>query len=69
MAYVNRLSDHLFVQSRWVAKRLKEPEFLWDRGLRIDPRAAVRAKRQTSAAAGIENGNGKNKDTRRSDKR
>jgi len=69
MAYVNRLSDHLFVQSRWVAKRLKEPEFLWDRGLRIDPRASVKAKRQTSAAAEIENGNGKIKDTRRSGKR
>jgi cob(I)alamin adenosyltransferase len=34
--YVNRLSDHLFVQSRWVAKRLNEPEFLWDRALRIE---------------------------------
>jgi hypothetical protein len=34
--YVNRLSDHLFVQSRWVAKRLGEPEFLWDRALRIE---------------------------------
>jgi cob(I)alamin adenosyltransferase len=33
--YVNRLSDHLFVQSRWIAKRLNEPEFLWDRGLRL----------------------------------
>jgi hypothetical protein len=33
---VNRLSDHLFVQSRWVAKRLNEPEFLWDRALRIE---------------------------------
>src|SRR6266478_1066408 len=50
MAYVNRLSDHLFVQSRWVAKRLKEPEFLWDRGLRIDPRAAVMAKRRAATA-------------------
>jgi hypothetical protein len=39
------------VQSRWVAKRLKEPEFLWDRGLRIDPRAAVLAKRRAAAAA------------------
>ena len=47
--YVNRLSDHLFVQSRWVAHRLKEPEFLWDRGLRIDPRAAVLAKRRAAA--------------------
>ncbi len=50
MVYVNRLSDHLFVQSRWVAKRLKEPEFLWDRGLRIDPRAAVIAKRRAATA-------------------
>ncbi|HLX38697.1 MAG TPA: cob(I)yrinic acid a,c-diamide adenosyltransferase [Candidatus Binataceae bacterium] len=36
--YVNRLSDHLFVQSRWIAKRLGEPEFLWDRGLRLPSR-------------------------------
>lgn len=45
IVYVNRLSDHLFVQSRWVAKRLGEPEFVWDRGLRIDEirRAARRA--------------------------
>jgi cob(I)alamin adenosyltransferase len=46
MAYINRLSDHLFVQSRWVAKRLDEPEYLWDRGLRIDPRAAHAAQRK-----------------------
>src|ERR1700691_6001588 len=44
--YLNRLSDHLFVQSRWVAKRLKEPEYVWDRGLRIDPRVAREARRQ-----------------------
>jgi len=37
IVYVNRLSDHLFVQSRWVAKRLDEPEYLWDRGLRLSP--------------------------------
>lgn len=48
--YVNRLSDHLFVQSRWVAKRLKEPEFLWDRGLRFDSPAAVGAKRASAGA-------------------
>ena len=36
--YINRLSDHLFVQSRWISKRLGEGEFLWDRGLRIDSR-------------------------------
>ncbi|HEY6417449.1 MAG TPA: cob(I)yrinic acid a,c-diamide adenosyltransferase [Candidatus Binataceae bacterium] len=46
IVYVNRLSDHLFVQSRWVAKRLDEPEFLWDRGLRLDTRAARAAARK-----------------------
>jgi cob(I)alamin adenosyltransferase len=48
MTYINRLSDHLFVQSRWVAKRLDEPEYLWDRGLRIDSRAARAAQRKVS---------------------
>jgi cob(I)alamin adenosyltransferase len=38
--YINRLSDHLFVQSRWIAKRLEEPEFLWDRGLRLPSKPA-----------------------------
>ena len=28
--YVNRLSDALFVWSRWVARRLGETEYLWD---------------------------------------
>jgi cob(I)alamin adenosyltransferase len=40
LRYVNRLSDLLFVLSRWVAKRLGEPEYLWERGL-----AAHRRKR------------------------
>jgi len=47
--YVNRLSDHLFVQSRWIAKRLHEPEFLWDRGLRVDS-AEIRTARRKAAA-------------------
>jgi len=29
--FLNRLSDWLFVASRWVAKVMAEPEFLWDR--------------------------------------
>jgi cob(I)alamin adenosyltransferase len=33
LAYVNRLSDLLFVLSRWVAHALGEPEYLWQRGL------------------------------------
>ena len=52
LAYLNRLSDHLFVQSRWVAKKLGEPEFLWDRGLRLDPRAPHKARRSASGDSG-----------------
>ncbi|HYB90322.1 MAG TPA: cob(I)yrinic acid a,c-diamide adenosyltransferase [Candidatus Binataceae bacterium] len=48
IVYINRLGDHLFVQSRWVAKRLGEPEFLWDRGLRLDSRAARSAARKAT---------------------
>jgi cob(I)alamin adenosyltransferase len=29
--FLNRLSDALFVWARWVAKRRREPEFLWQR--------------------------------------
>jgi cob(I)alamin adenosyltransferase len=50
IVYINRLSDHLFVQSRWVAKRLGEPEFLWDRGLRIESRGARAPQRKAAGA-------------------
>jgi cob(I)alamin adenosyltransferase len=33
LMFVNRLSDLLFVLARWVARRLGEPEYLWERGL------------------------------------
>jgi cob(I)alamin adenosyltransferase len=52
LIYLNRLSDHLFIQSRWVAKRLDEPEFLWDRGLRLDPRAPRQARKKREADSG-----------------
>lgn len=43
--YVNRLSDLLFVLSRWVSRQRGEPEFLWERGLRNQARpAAARRK-------------------------
>ncbi len=35
LKYLNRLSDLLFVLSRWVSRHLKEPEYLWERGLRL----------------------------------
>jgi cob(I)alamin adenosyltransferase len=48
LAYLNRLADHLFVESRWVSKRLGDAEFLWDRGLRIDARRAAKKKTHPS---------------------
>ena len=33
LRYLNRLSDALFVLSRWVAKHMGEQEYLWERGL------------------------------------
>ncbi|MBI4638786.1 MAG: cob(I)yrinic acid a,c-diamide adenosyltransferase [Candidatus Rokubacteria bacterium] len=33
LRYVNRLSDLLFVLSRWVGKHMGEREYLWQRGL------------------------------------
>jgi cob(I)alamin adenosyltransferase len=38
LIYVNRLSDVFFVLSRWVAKRMGEPEYLWERGLQSHSR-------------------------------
>lgn len=34
IVYVNRLSDLLFVLSRWAGKQFDETELLWERGLR-----------------------------------
>jgi len=33
LKYLNRLSDLLFVLSRWVGRHLGETEYLWERGL------------------------------------
>jgi cob(I)alamin adenosyltransferase len=34
LKYVNRLSDLLFVLSRWISKQTGEQEYLWQRGLK-----------------------------------
>ncbi|MDX2166463.1 MAG: cob(I)yrinic acid a,c-diamide adenosyltransferase [Deltaproteobacteria bacterium] len=47
--YVNRLSDLLFVLSRWVGKQRGEREFLWERGLRNQARPAA-ARRKPAPA-------------------
>ena len=31
LPYLNRLSDFMFVLSRWAARGLEEPEFIWER--------------------------------------
>ena len=48
LTYVNRLSDLLFVLSRWVGQKLGEPEYLWERGLRSSERKAARSGRTKS---------------------
>ena len=49
LKYVNRLSDLLFVLSRWVSKNLGEPEYLWERGLRGHDREAKTARQKASS--------------------
>jgi cob(I)alamin adenosyltransferase len=50
LAYLNRLSDLLFVLSRWIGRRRGEREFLWERPLERE--AAIRAARRGTAARG-----------------
>ncbi len=47
LRYVNRLSDLLFVLSRWASKHLGEREYLWEKGLTLPagrPAARKRAR-------------------------
>lgn len=46
LAYVNRLSDLLFVLARWIGQKRGEKEFLWERGLHNQARSAVGAKKK-----------------------
>ena len=47
LAYLNRLSDLLFVLSRWIGHHLGEQEFLWERPLQRE--AEQRSRRDTPA--------------------
>ena len=49
LKYINRLSDLLFVLSRWVSKNLSEPEYLWERGLRGHDRTAKSAAQKNNS--------------------
>ena len=45
LAYLNRLSDLLFVLARWIGRRRGEEEFLWERPLKRE--ATLRARRRS----------------------
>ena len=45
--YVNRLSDLLFVLSRWIGKQRGERESLWERGLRNQARPAAARRKES----------------------
>ena len=45
LAYLNRLSDLLFVLSRWIGHHLGEQEFLWERPLKREAELRARRKR------------------------
>ena len=45
LAYVNRLSDLLFVLSRWIGHHLKEEEFLWERPMKLEAEKRARRSR------------------------
>jgi len=47
LPYINRLSDLLFVLSRWIGKQRGEREYLWERGLRNQMRPAAARRRRT----------------------
>jgi cob(I)alamin adenosyltransferase len=49
LSYVNRLSDLLFVLSRWIGKQRGERELLWERGLRNQARPAAARKKAKSS--------------------
>jgi cob(I)alamin adenosyltransferase len=44
LRYVNRLGDALFVLGRWVARRMGEKEYLWERGLASHARPRAKKK-------------------------
>ncbi len=48
LPYVNRLSDLLFVLSRWIGKQRGEREYLWERGLRNQTRPAAARRKARS---------------------
>jgi cob(I)alamin adenosyltransferase len=46
LPWINRLSDLLFVLSRWTGRQRGETEFLWERGLAAHTRRRARTKKE-----------------------
>jgi cob(I)alamin adenosyltransferase len=44
IGYLNRLSDLLFVLARWIAQQNGEAEYLWERGLRLPSKPAIKKR-------------------------
>jgi len=49
LQYVNRLSDLLFVLSRWTSHQLGEPEYLWEKGLTLPTSRPAKGARRKKA--------------------
>jgi cob(I)alamin adenosyltransferase len=50
--YLNRLSDLLFVQSRWIAAKTGKPEALWQKGLEPPPTRRLAGREGEDATEG-----------------
>jgi cob(I)alamin adenosyltransferase len=49
LGYVNRLSDLLFVLSRWTSHHSGEPEYLWEKGLTLPAGRPPKARKAQKA--------------------
>jgi cob(I)alamin adenosyltransferase len=49
LGYVNRLSDLLFVLSRWTSHHTGEPEYLWEKGLSLPAGRPPKARKAQKA--------------------
>jgi cob(I)alamin adenosyltransferase len=52
LPYVNRLSDLLFVLSRWIGHHCGETEYLWQRGLRAHTRHGQKSRKKGTSSDG-----------------
>jgi cob(I)alamin adenosyltransferase len=56
LTYLNRLSDLLFVLSRWTGKHRGEAEYLWKRGLSAHEKRRAKGKKRPASRGGARKG-------------